>query len=217
MNSHSDSVNESQGKLHRKDRERLAKRREIVEAARLVFARHGYDNATLEEIAVEAEFAKGTIYNYFESKEALLVEIIDGMMRDIADLARSSGNAGESAETRLHAFAMKSIAYYKANDDLMRLLMNEMGRIQTKDRMRIIMAKLHDVAIVLATYLADGARQSGVTLDDTLDLAFAFFGMIHHRMVRRMIVDDGLANVDTLTEATALTRLFFHGAASVSF
>ncbi len=217
MNSYSDKPTEQQGKLLRKDRERLAKRREIIDAARVVFSRHGYDNSTLDEIAVQAEFAKGTLYNYFDSKEALLVEIIDGMMTDIADIARSSEDGGESAEERLYSFALQSIAYYKANDDVMRLLMNEMGRIQTKERTTIIMARLRVVALILSEYLDCGARKKGIELHDALDLAFAFFGMIHNRMVRRIIQDDGLGRVDTVKEAKALTHLFFHGAAPVAF
>ena len=47
--------------LIRKERERLAKRHDIMRAARRVFAMRGYENATLDEIAEKAEFAKGTL------------------------------------------------------------------------------------------------------------------------------------------------------------
>ncbi|MCP4230439.1 MAG: TetR family transcriptional regulator, partial [bacterium] len=47
-------------KLSRRERERLARRNDILAAARKVVAAKGYDRATLDEIAHEAEFAKGT-------------------------------------------------------------------------------------------------------------------------------------------------------------
>ena len=55
----------------RKERERAMRRNEIVIAACDVFASRGFNDATLEEIAEKAEFGKGTLYNYFDSKELL--------------------------------------------------------------------------------------------------------------------------------------------------
>jgi AcrR family transcriptional regulator len=66
----------------RKERERLAHRREILEAAERVFARKGYQGATVEEIAQEAEFAVGTLYNFFDSKEHLYVEVVSEIAAD---------------------------------------------------------------------------------------------------------------------------------------
>jgi TetR/AcrR family transcriptional regulator len=59
----------------RRERERLRHRREMLEAAERVFVRKGYHGATVEEIAHEAEFAVGTIYNFFDSKDHLYTEV----------------------------------------------------------------------------------------------------------------------------------------------
>ncbi|NIR53108.1 helix-turn-helix transcriptional regulator, partial [candidate division KSB1 bacterium] len=45
---------ENQDKLPRKERERLARREEILDAARKVFSERGFERATLDEIAVVA-------------------------------------------------------------------------------------------------------------------------------------------------------------------
>ena len=63
-------------KLSRRERERLARRNDILAAARKVFAAKGYDRATLDEIAGEAEFAKGTLYGYFDNKLDLFISLI---------------------------------------------------------------------------------------------------------------------------------------------
>jgi TetR/AcrR family transcriptional regulator len=58
--------------LSRRERERLRHRDEILQAARLIVAKKGIDGLTIEEIARKAEFAVGSIYRYFASKEDLL-------------------------------------------------------------------------------------------------------------------------------------------------
>lgn len=68
--------------LTRKERERLLKRFEILEAAANLFASKGFDGTKLEDIAEAAEFGKGTLYNYFENKEEIYVEIIDRITDD---------------------------------------------------------------------------------------------------------------------------------------
>jgi AcrR family transcriptional regulator len=49
----------------------------LVQAAIQEFARQGYERANINHISRAAGFAKGTIYNYFPSKQVLLLEIID--------------------------------------------------------------------------------------------------------------------------------------------
>ena len=51
------------------------RRREILIAAARVFARDGYDSATLDDVAAAVGVTKGVIYYYFPSKEAVLTEI----------------------------------------------------------------------------------------------------------------------------------------------
>src|SRR5438094_3667283 len=51
------------------------RRTQILAAAAVVFARKGFDRATVTEIARAAGLAEGSIYNYFRSKEELLVYI----------------------------------------------------------------------------------------------------------------------------------------------
>src|ERR1700690_1398316 len=54
-----------------------AKRRQIVEGARTVFLAHGFDAASMGEIAKAAGVSKGTLYVYFKDKEELFKCIVD--------------------------------------------------------------------------------------------------------------------------------------------
>lgn len=56
-----------------------ARRNQILDAAIKVFAEKGFHPATIRDIAREAGIADGTIYNYFESKTALMLGIFDRM------------------------------------------------------------------------------------------------------------------------------------------
>jgi len=63
------------GIAERKEREKLQRRRDILEAARSVFSEKGFQPATMDEIAERVELSKPTIYLYFDSKEDLYTSI----------------------------------------------------------------------------------------------------------------------------------------------
>ena len=55
---------------------RFRRRDEILRTATDLFSEKGYHELTMEEIAEEIGVSKGTIYNYFSSKENLYLEIL---------------------------------------------------------------------------------------------------------------------------------------------
>ena len=59
-----------------RDRQKLERERRIVKAAEWLFARKGYAEVAMEDVAARAGLAVGTIYNYFPSKSALLLAIV---------------------------------------------------------------------------------------------------------------------------------------------
>jgi AcrR family transcriptional regulator len=67
---------------------RLDKRNAIVEAAKHVFLRHGYTDASVDAIAAEARVSKQTIYNHFGDKEQLFRTVIQTAQRDAEAEAR---------------------------------------------------------------------------------------------------------------------------------
>ena len=63
------------GIKERKEREKEQRRQLILDAAQDVFFRKGLDITTMDDIAAEAELAKGTLYLYFKNKEEIQYEI----------------------------------------------------------------------------------------------------------------------------------------------
>ncbi|MGD0160193.1 MAG: TetR/AcrR family transcriptional regulator [Candidatus Bathyarchaeia archaeon] len=80
----------------RKEREKEQRRKLIVDAAQTLFFSKRYDEITIEEIAKKSQLAKGTVYLYFKSKEALYsavalrgVHTMNAMFKDAAGRSRS--------------------------------------------------------------------------------------------------------------------------------
>jgi TetR/AcrR family transcriptional repressor of mexJK operon len=61
---------------------RARKTDEVLDAARHVFLRRGFESATVEEVAAEAGVSKATVYSNFYDKDALLVAMIDRVTRE---------------------------------------------------------------------------------------------------------------------------------------
>ena len=61
--------------LSRRERKKLETRQALLEAAVALFREQGYDDTTIEAITGRVDVAKGTFFNYFPSKEALLHDL----------------------------------------------------------------------------------------------------------------------------------------------
>ena len=81
--------------IPRREREKLRHRQKILDAALGLFSEAGFHNVSMQQIATRAEFALGTLYNFFESKEILYQTLI----REVADrFHRALTEAVESGE-----------------------------------------------------------------------------------------------------------------------
>src|SRR5215211_1902980 len=88
----------------RNDADRQAKEKAILDAALDVFAERGFAEARLADVAARAGVAKGTIYLYFASKEALFEALIrTGIAAPIAALSAELAGQDHPFETILRA------------------------------------------------------------------------------------------------------------------
>jgi AcrR family transcriptional regulator len=77
--------------------------RQIIEAAMAVFAREGFHEARMEDIAKESQLGKGTLYLYFKSKDA----IIGALLRIFFNLQLKRMRAIEVSESSVSASLLK--------------------------------------------------------------------------------------------------------------
>ncbi|MEA3288095.1 MAG: TetR/AcrR family transcriptional regulator [Candidatus Marinimicrobia bacterium] len=117
--------NSNSDTLSRKDRERQRHRHEIIEAAVHLFARNGFNETKLEDVAALAEFGKGTIYNYFENKGDLLLSSIKFAIEDAQRYLQDQLRDVDDVIERLSLIVIAQFDYYDQNEDYMRLMVSQ--------------------------------------------------------------------------------------------
>lgn len=82
------------------------KRRKIIEAASSLFSRNSYHEVMMEDVAKHASIAKGTVYNYFASKEDLYFSIMNQRMANLITSLREKMKDESSSVESLHTFVI---------------------------------------------------------------------------------------------------------------
>jgi AcrR family transcriptional regulator len=105
-----------------------ARRQAILDAALLVFAEHGFEAARLDDVAARAGVAKGTLYLYFPSKEALFEALVRNAVAPIIEhmsevAAAPDMPAGKALETFFALFQKEVLGTKRKL--LLRLIISE--------------------------------------------------------------------------------------------
>jgi AcrR family transcriptional regulator len=101
------------------------RRSAILRAARTVFAREGYANTVVDDIAVEAGIGKGTLYLYFPSKEQIYIAALIEDARRLEGDSRQAMAAARSWQEMLRAYVEVRLRYFDAHQDFLRIYMTE--------------------------------------------------------------------------------------------
>ena len=135
----------------------------IKEAALRLFAKKGYANTTVDDIAADVGFTKGGIYYYFSSKEQLLLDILDDIeARSIGETSRVMGESTATALDRLVLFSdMQAQWASRYQSDLAILMLTSLETVNDSskvgDRVRSIYSRME----ALLTSTIDQAKNSG--------------------------------------------------------
>ncbi len=172
---------------------RLSKRRRIIEASRGVFAQTGYHGARVEDIARQAGVGKGTVYEYFASKEDLYQEMVLQLTDDyMAELARGLQGGGSPGE-RLERVAYRHFAFLVRNGELARVAMESPGPVGEKLQMGMERVRIR-VEKELTSLFRDGMEEGVfVRLDPLVASRFLLNGLSG-------VVIHGLMGQETITE-----------------
>ncbi|MFT5357189.1 MAG: AcrR family transcriptional regulator [Polyangiales bacterium] len=118
------------------------------------FAQEGYEGASINRISLSAGFAKGTVYNYFSSKAALLSAVLQAGGDETLKLYRSRPVAS-GVRARLVALARADVEVVRAHETFFRVVLRELvsGRVETQ---RLIDESTQSFAKEIASILAAG-------------------------------------------------------------
>ena len=115
----------AEAKLPRREREKLRQRQEMLGAALDLFSQKGYHNVSMHEIATQAEFAIGTLYNFFQNKEdlyrALVLEQCDKFEAAIIQALEKPGDEVE----KLRYYVRTRIERFRSNLPFIRIFLAE--------------------------------------------------------------------------------------------
>ena len=78
------------------------RRSQILEAARVTVARHGLARTTVDQIARAAKVAKGTIYLYYRSKDAIVQDALDEGLAALEAATVPAIEGAGTVEQKLH-------------------------------------------------------------------------------------------------------------------
>ena len=109
----------------RRRRPKAERVREILLAARHVFAEHGYESAAMSEIARRAGVVEGTIYKHFDSKRDLLYHVMREFYESLIADVESGVRAVRGTANRLRFIIGRHLQAFSADRGLCRLLFRE--------------------------------------------------------------------------------------------
>jgi len=106
------------GFLSRRERKKQETRQRLMEAALRLLRERGYDATTVEEITQAADVAKGTFFNYFETKEAILPPLVEWRLQQLEEALLPEHGAPTSPVARIK-LALRLVAEDPLSDPVL--------------------------------------------------------------------------------------------------
>jgi TetR/AcrR family transcriptional regulator, fatty acid metabolism regulator protein len=186
------------------------KPQQIIEAAVRVFARKGYYNSRVSDIAREAGIAAGTIYLYFKTKDDILVTLFRDRMADFVDTVRKAIAVEPDAASKVRRLVSLHFRILEDNPDLAEVVQVELRQGQKFFRgasSQEIGAYFALIGSVLEEGVAEGRFRSGLPVKVATKM---LFGAMDQVATSWVLGRRGYQLVDT---AGAVAEIFLQGVA----
>ena len=197
------------GTKKRKEREREARKNDILEAAKTVFFEKGFQVATMDQIAEAAELSKGSLYLYFSSKEELYVSILVEGLEILYDMFEKAVRDIGAWEEKLRNIAMAYYGFYKGNKNYFKILfLLQHGEIATKvsdSLFQICFEKGISCINFLSRAIQEGMEEEEIETSDPMELAVVLWGafngiiLLYEEEEHRKFIPDSLDNLISKT------------------
>lgn len=143
-----------------------ARRREVMAAATAVFSERGYRAASMNDIAVKMGMGKASLYHYVSSKEDVLIELYEDVLRENAIAARRIAGSERTALDALAELIGDRVAYTCRNRELLRIFFEEEAELPARQQSRLISVR-HEYEQTLLEMVARGEAAGEFTLTTT--------------------------------------------------
>lgn len=116
--------------VDRKERDRRLRKSDILNAAQRVFALKGYDRATMQDIAEQAQYATGTVYLYFKDKESLYFSLVEDKISEMVDVIKEKTDEIAGIRGRFRALIYESLVFFRSNQDFFHIFVSETSKFR---------------------------------------------------------------------------------------
>jgi len=132
--------------------------REILDAARHIFAEKGYRVATIDDIANYLTVGKGTIYRYFANKEALFIAVFEDGMEQLMATMYSHIEAVVNPADKIRCAVKTFFEFFDENPELVEIGMQVRSEFKDEHK-RVFMSLYQDYIVRIQNNLRDGIAQ----------------------------------------------------------
>jgi len=197
-------------KSPRKERERQQHRQEILSAALRLFAEKGFHSVSMQEIAAAAEFATGTLYNFFPSKEELFFELLLAAGEESLSMVLPALEDPGDERDRLSLFIRLHARIAREQGAALRLyLLESRGRCLPGPRVEAKKKEI-DARIItpLSNVIADGVRKGHLNDVDPVVAAKCLSAALE-ALILAAVADP--QTVDVEADLKKIEAVFFKG------
>jgi TetR/AcrR family fatty acid metabolism transcriptional regulator len=191
--------------------------REILEAACRVVARHGFQGATVDRVAEEAHIAKGTVYLYFHTKDALLKAAVEQGIANFTNQIRTEVEDVTTPLEKLCRLVEACLELSDAQRDFFKTLLLERNFLaaapshpEAAQMLDLYLAHIHLIAGVIQEGVSAGVLRAHDVEASAFALNEAMRGCFQQRAL-------GLTTRTAADDADILLDLFFHGILSPQY
>ncbi len=185
------------------------KKRKIIDAAIKIFARNGYFNSRVSEIAKEAGVADGTIYIYFKSKEELLSAIFDEALNVFVEESKKMLEEITDPIEKLKKIVCLHLKHLGSNRDLAMVFQIEF-RHNIVFMERLSKTRLADYFKIIEGVILEGQKQGLFKELNPRFCAKVLFGIIDEMVTSWLIANK---NYKLEKDADILINTFVYGIA----
>jgi AcrR family transcriptional regulator len=151
-----------------------ARRAQLIDVGRAVFAELGYEGTAVEEIAARAKVSKPIVYEHFGGKEGLYAVVVDREVEHIVSRIVEAISSGSGRE-RLEQAALAFLTYVKERPDGFAVLLRDAPLSKRSGEMP---ALLYDLADRIGGIFGDQFRKAGYDAKAAPIYAHALVGMV---------------------------------------
>lgn len=169
----------------RKQREYEARRQDILSAAESLFSKNGFFKTSMAEIASASQFAMGTVYRFFKSKEEIYISIVEDKVEELVGLLDENVGRAKTSSDKINVFIQVKLGYADRNRDFFRIYVSEWSGFEwtVKSAFGERVWKLYMAQVDMVTDLIrQGIRRKEFRKMDPKDAAFALHGMLNSTM-----------------------------------